>query len=254
MSKHREGPAHRAGQPVTRHRADVRPRYGRIATLSSSLVVTVVAVLGGAGLLPSPADDVNPAAAIERTSGNEPGQGAGKETDAPPLEPDGKPSAAVAPRADNADPVTESAPTPAAGARNDSGLPSGSGEGKRVVFSQSRQRVWLVDESTHVVRSYPVSGSVYDNLDPGTFQVYSRSEDAVGIDNSGTMKYFVRFTTGDEGAAIGFHDIPVDEGELVQTVADLGTPLSHGCIRQKREDAIALWEFAPIGTTVVVTA
>jgi lipoprotein-anchoring transpeptidase ErfK/SrfK len=232
----------------------MRPRYGRIATLSSSLVVTVVAVVGGAGLLPSSADDVNPAAAVERTSGNEQGQGAGTDSAASiPQEPDGKPSAPVAPRADNADPVTESAPTPAAGARNDTGLPSGSGEGKRVVFSESRQRVWLVDEASQVVRTYPVSGSVYDNLDPGTFQVYSRSEDAFGIDNSGTMKYFVRFTTGDEGAAIGFHDIPVDEGELVQSVADLGTPLSHGCIRQQREDAIVLWEFAPIGTTVVVT-
>ena len=46
------------------------------------------------------------------------------------------------------------------------------------------------------------------------------------------MQYFVRFTEGDNGAAIGFHDIPVDDGALVQSVAQLGTPLSHGCIRQ----------------------
>jgi lipoprotein-anchoring transpeptidase ErfK/SrfK len=98
-----------------------------------------------------------------------------------------------------------------------------------------------------------VSGSLTDNLDPGTYEVYSRSEDAVGIDDSGTMKYFVRFTQGDNGAAIGFHDIPVDEGALVQSVAQLGTPQSHGCIRQEREDAIALWDFAPIGTEVDVT-
>ena len=68
------------------------------------------------------------------------------------------------------------------------------------------------------------------------------------------MKYFVRFTEGDNGAAIGFHDIPVDDGELVQTVDQLGTPQSHGCIRQEREDAIALWEFAPVGTEVDVIA
>ena len=68
------------------------------------------------------------------------------------------------------------------------------------------------------------------------------------------MKYFVRFTTGDEGAAIGFHDIPIDDGAPVQTVAQLGTPQSHGCIRQSAQDAIALWDFAPLGTTVVVTA
>jgi hypothetical protein len=67
------------------------------------------------------------------------------------------------------------------------------------------------------------------------------------------MQYFVRFAEGDTGAAIGFHDIPLDnDGDLVQTAAQLGTPQSHGCIRQEREDAIALWEFAPLGTEVVV--
>jgi lipoprotein-anchoring transpeptidase ErfK/SrfK len=38
----------------------------------------------------------------------------------------------------------------------------------------------------------------------------------------------------------------------VQTPAQLGTPLSHGCIRQRTADAKALWHFAPLGTTVVV--
>ncbi len=133
-------------------------------------------------------------------------------------------------------------------------LPPASGTGRRVVFSESRQRTWLVDEDGTVQRTYLVSGSIYDNLEPGTFEVFSRSEDAIGIDDSGTMKFFVRFTRGTSGAAIGFHDIPVDDGARVQTFDQLGTPLSHGCIRQRRSDAIALWRFAPMGTKVVVTA
>jgi lipoprotein-anchoring transpeptidase ErfK/SrfK len=76
---------------------------------------------------------------------------------------------------------------------------------------------------------------------------------AVGIEDSGTMKYMVRFAHG-ATAAIGFHDIPIDDGERVQTRDQLGTPLSHGCVRQWRPDAKALWDFAPLGTTVVVTA
>ena len=108
--------------------------------------------------------------------------------------------------------------------------------------------------TTTVARTYLVSGSLYDNLDPGTYSVYSRSEQAYGVDDSGTMKYFVRFTEGPKGAAIGFHDIPIAGDQLVQTVDQLGTPQSHGCIRQEREDAIALWEFAPVGTEVQVTA
>ena len=39
---------------------------------------------------------------------------------------------------------------------------------------------------------------------------------------------------------------------LVQGHDDLGTPQSHGCIRQWRPDAKALWRFAPVGTEVVV--
>ena len=133
-------------------------------------------------------------------------------------------------------------------------VPDDSGDGRRIVFDQSDQRVWLVDDDEDVERTYLVSGSLYDNLEPGTYSVYSKSEQAWGIDDSGTMEYFVRFTEGTNGAAIGFHDIPIDNGELVQTVDELGTPQSHGCVRQERADAIALWEFAPVGTEVDVTA
>ncbi len=122
------------------------------------------------------------------------------------------------------------------------------------MFSQSLQRVWLVTGGRHVARTYLVSGSVTDNLDPGTYSVYSRSEQAWGIDDSGTMRWFVRFTQGDTGAAIGFHDIPVKDGQPLQTKSQLGTPQSHGCIRQKEADAKAMWTFAQLGTKVVVVA
>ena len=131
-------------------------------------------------------------------------------------------------------------------------LPDRSGNGRRAVFSISRQRVWIVSEKGSVRRTYPVSGSVYDNLKPGRYKVFSRSEHARGIDDSGTMRWFVRFTRG-PNAAIGFHNIPVDKGKQVQTRGQLGTPLSHGCIRQAEPDAKAMWRFASVGTKVVVT-
>ena len=46
-------------------------------------------------------------------------------------------------------------------------VPAKSGKGKRVVFSESQQRVWLVREDGTVQRTYLVSGSLTDNLDPG---------------------------------------------------------------------------------------
>jgi lipoprotein-anchoring transpeptidase ErfK/SrfK len=209
----------------------VRPRYGRIALAATSTSVTAFAVLGGIGVLPSAAETPERRVAVETV-------------------------ADTRPRADAAEPRAESGSLPAPAAETRSAeptLPPGSGKGRRVVFSEGQQRVWLVGAGGDVQRTYLVSGSVYDNLDPGAYSVYSRSEQAWGIDDSGTMKYFVRFAHGDN-AAIGFHDIPIDDGEPVQAVDQLGTPLSHGCIRQRRADARELWDFAPVGTKVVVTA
>lgn len=133
-------------------------------------------------------------------------------------------------------------------------LPAASGSGRRIVFDESEQRVWLVGDDGAVERTYLASGSRFDNLDPGTYAVQSRSRHATAFDGTGTMEYFVRFTTG-VSAPIGFHSVPrYNNGELEQTKEQLGTPLSAGCIRQWMPDAIALWDFAPVGTKVVVTA
>jgi lipoprotein-anchoring transpeptidase ErfK/SrfK len=232
---------------VSKHRQTrVRPRYGRLATAFASVAVTAVALLGGTGVLPTGSGGA-PAQASNQLAAQDLAPQASTPAPQPKQEkPARKGAGGVGTSAD----ASESKVDP----KLDTALPADSGTGKRVVFSQSRQRVWLVSDGSEVQRTYPVSGSIYDNLHPGTFQVYSRSEDAWGVDDSGTMKYFVRFTQGDTGAAIGFHDIPIKDGQLVQSESQLGTPLSHGCIRQRRADAIALWEFAPLGTTVVVTA
>ena len=197
--------------------------------------MTLVAVLGGIGILPV---DSGPAAAasLPRQSSVQPDT----KTDSLSLA-DSTPTAG-----DRGDQATSKINVPT--------LPANSGTGRRIVFAMADQRVWLVgDEDDAVERTYLVSGSLTDNLHPGTYSVYSKSVDAVGVDDSGTMKYMVRFAHG-PNAAIGFHDIPVLDGAQVQMRDQLGTPQSHGCIRQLRADAKALWDFAPVGTTVVVVA
>ncbi len=139
-------------------------------------------------------------------------------------------------------------------AQEEPAVPADSGQGRRIVFSEGQQRVWLIDDDENVARTYLVSGSKHDNLDRGTYSVTSRARHATSYDYSGTMEFFVRFATGDT-AAIGFHSVPTgNDGELEQTKDELGTALSAGCVRQWRDDAVALWKFAPVGTTVVVTA
>jgi L,D-transpeptidase catalytic domain len=207
---------------------DVRVRRGRLCVAFAAMFVTLVAVLGGVGVLPT-----GRSAAAAATHANSTGEQASLET---LTLPDVSRSSTPAPATDDA---TE--------------LPADTGWGKRIVFDMSDQRVWLVDPGDQVRRTYLVSGSLTDNLQPGTYAVYSRSRWAVGVDDSGVMQYFVRFTHGNN-AAIGFHSIPTKNGHLLQTRAQLGQPQSHGCIRQALPDAIRLWNFAPVGTKVVVTA
>jgi len=251
---------------MSRHRAEpprrraARPRYGRLGVLGVSASVCVVALLGGTGVLPSVADEGDTVARDLTGTSTHGKAGASavlvldSSKDDVPEDPERvEVSPTVNPQIDGPETDGPATNPPAADPSADQALPADSGDGRRVVFSEARQRVWLVDDDGDVDRTYPVSGSLYDNLDPGSYEVYSRSEQAYAFDGSGSMKYFVRFATGDTGAAIGFHDIPVDNsGDLVQTVDQLGTPQSHGCVRQQRDDAIALWEFAPIGTEVVV--
>ena len=224
--------------------AHLRPRYGRMTAAGAAVLITLVAVLGGSGLLPT-----------ARATAESRQQSA----------PEG--SVALSGALSEPSPDSRRAPiTPAPGiaqtakppvAPNEApAVPEDSGSGRRVVFDMGDQRVWLVGRRAGedvALRTYLVSGSVTDNLDPGTYSVYSRSRQAWGVDDSGSMRYMVRFAHGTR-AAIGFHDIPVLDGELVQTRDQLGSPQSHGCIRQWRPDARALWRFAPRGTKVVVTA
>lgn len=223
------------------------PRYLRLALASASATVTVVALLGGMGLINTAQQPAQTSPAMISAA-----QVQKAPLSAAPAAPSTSPSAPTAAGLASTGALAGAAEGSRHGA--DLSLPARSGQGRRVVFSEERQRVWLVANNGEVRSTYVVSGSIYENLEPGRFEVWSRSMNAVGIDDSGTMKYFVRFARGTSGAAIGFHDIPIKDGDRVQRFDQLGTPLSHGCIRQRRSDAKRLWAFAPIGTQVVVTA
>jgi peptidoglycan hydrolase-like protein with peptidoglycan-binding domain len=130
---------------------------------------------------------------------------------------------------------------------------SGIGTGKRVVYSRKMQRVWAVDDDERIVRSWLVSGSQYENEVPGVHKIYSRSEQSTAWNGRAFLPLMIRWYQTEIGH-LGFHAIPIkrSDGSRYQTEEELGTRLSGGCQRQADLDAQFLWNFAPVGTTVIV--
>jgi len=130
-------------------------------------------------------------------------------------------------------------------------VPANSGNGRRIIYCVSCQHVWLVEADGFLTRDYPVSGRV-NTPAPGTYSVFSKSPLAWAGYGGITMEYMVRYTWGNT-LALGFHSIPKrPNGTFLQTEAELGQYRSSGCTRQRLEDAKFLYDWAPVGTTVVV--
>ena len=130
-------------------------------------------------------------------------------------------------------------------------VPTNSGSGRRIVYANQAQRVWLIEADGSVHDSYLVSGR-RDTPNPGTYTVFSKSPRAWAGHGGITMNHMVRFAHG-RSLAIGFHSIPTRAGgRPLQTLAQLGTHRSAGCVRQSEDKAEALYHWAGIGTTVVV--
>lgn len=223
---------------VSKHRASRFARRGRLGVLGVVIALMLVAVGSAVVVLPQLRAD------------------AGQTSMATSAEVDPGPAAiesALLSQVPQPPPVVAAATADVA-AQPDPAPPADSGDGRRIVFDQGDQRVWLIGADNTVERTYPVSGSRFENLKPGAYSVTSKTRHATAFDASGTMEYFVRFATG-FSEPIGFHSVPHDNtGKLEQAKAQLGERLSAGCVRQWKNDAIALWEFAPIGTKVYVTA
>ena len=132
-------------------------------------------------------------------------------------------------------------------------LPENSGFGKRLVYSRLGQRAWAVAKDGTIIRSWLVAGSKYSNEEPGIHHVYSKSERSTAWNSKAWLPLMVRYQKTDLGN-IGFHGIPIHVADNTpyMTEAELGQRLSGGCQRQANDDARFVWNFADIGTTVVV--
>jgi len=132
-------------------------------------------------------------------------------------------------------------------------LPRNTGTGRRVVYSNSLQWVWVIDKNEDVVRSMPVSGRRGVPA-PGSYKVTSQSLWSFSLDFEGVdFRWMTRFALGPEGGNIGFHEIPRKDGKPMQTEAQLGAFAGSGCVRMATADVKFLYQWAKPGTPVVVT-
>lgn len=149
-------------------------------------------------------------------------------------------------------PPTVAPPFPAVLRPDTLDVPADSGTGRRVVYSMGIQRVWLIEDDGSIFNTHRVSGRL-DSPNYGTYAVWSRSTFTCSIVHPDVcMRFMVRFAKKWNGNNIGFHEIPQRHGVPLQEDYQLGAPLSGGCVRQVTEDALIMWDWAQIGTVVVV--
>lgn len=170
-------------------------------------------------------------------------------------EPDDPAQAAVAPADETASSVASTTPTTSPPLDLNS-VPANSGTGKRIIYSNSGQRVWIVDANDNLVRAFLVSGKKGVPT-PGTYHVMSQSRwtQSKFVTPVIHMEYMTRFAISpNRKNNIGFHAIPSRDGKAMQTEAQLGTYQSGGCIRMTKDNAIFIFNWATTGTKVVVLA
>lgn len=121
-------------------------------------------------------------------------------------------------------------------------VPQGGDTGKRIVYSISQHRVWVVPKSGPVSTFLAQPGTVPPT--PGVYYVSKRVESSTGSDGA-QIEHVVFFEYSAE-TWVAF-SAPVDD-----KVTPPPSSLRTGAIRLHRADALKLWNNTVRGSTVVV--
>jgi len=151
--------------------------------------------------------------------------------------------------------VRQTAPRPTAAATSPAkahsstppvpGIPANSGTGKRVVYSLSKHRVWLVlSEARTAERTFPVQASAVSPR-PGTYSVLSESRGPRKGSDGVEIQDVVIFAQP-SGVTVGFSSAV--DGSMASPPPGLRT----GGIREAPADGKALYAFLSIGDKIVV--
>lgn len=124
--------------------------------------------------------------------------------------------------------------------------------GKRIVVSLAEQRV-RVYENGALLWNWPTSTGIATSPTlAGTFQVISKQEDAYASQWDLHMPYFLGVYVAGGGVTNGFHELPINRNGQRMWEGSLGRPASFGCIILGIPQAQTLFEWAEIGTLVII--
>jgi hypothetical protein len=122
-------------------------------------------------------------------------------------------------------------------------------EPKAIIVDRLNQLVFLCEKSNLAPTAIPcATGRVYPKV--GEFRVFDKKAKAKSLFDDSVFFYFTIFQKSESGHSIGFHSMPVlPDGRLAGM---LGEPTSHGCVRLSADAARRIYDWASIGTKVIV--
>lgn len=130
---------------------------------------------------------------------------------------------------------------------------SAAGTGKKIVINLKHQELRQYVFG-HLVGVHKISSGKWSTPTPtGNFQTRNKISVAYSKAYGLYMEWWMAFTADGKN---GLHGLPFwklkNGGKLYEGASHIGTPVSHGCIRQTVKEAKALYDWAPVGTPVIV--
>jgi lipoprotein-anchoring transpeptidase ErfK/SrfK len=124
--------------------------------------------------------------------------------------------------------------------------------GKKIVINLDEQRM-RVYEGGALLHDWPVSTGMEDSpTDRGTFQILSKEEMAFASQWDLWMPYFMAIYRVGGDVHNGIHELPILENGQRLWEGHLGSPASYGCVILGIPEAETLFDWAEIGTLVIV--
>ncbi len=125
--------------------------------------------------------------------------------------------------------------------------------GKKIVISLSKQELRMYEHG-QVISTRRVSTGKWSTPTPvGEFRTRNKIVTAYSKPYNLYMEYWMAFSAD---GSYGLHSLPYwktkSGGKYYEGAAHIGTPVSHGCIRQTLAEAKSLFDWAPVGTPVVI--